>query len=53
MNHDDILDNRAELLHKQEADPDDNDDLRHSELVFALQDKHHIFSLSLSTIFKH
>ncbi|MCR6969996.1 hypothetical protein NS834_26225, partial [Pseudomonas aeruginosa] len=48
MNHDDILNNRAELL--QEQNGDDSGSLCHDELIFALQDKHHAFSLGLSTV---
>lgn len=47
MNHDDILNNRAELL--QEQNGDDSGSLCHDELIFALQDKHHAF-LGLSTV---
>ncbi|HGM9007365.1 TPA: hypothetical protein ACKQYG_001766 [Pseudomonas aeruginosa] len=48
MNHDDILNNRAELL--QEQNGDDSGSLCHDELIFALQDKHHVLSLGLSTV---
>ncbi|MGC3412536.1 hypothetical protein ACPTII_32395 [Pseudomonas aeruginosa] len=48
MNHDDILNNRAELLQEQHGD--DSGSLCHDELIFALQDKHHVLSLGLSTL---
>jgi hypothetical protein len=48
LNHDAILDNRAQLQ-KTDAVPDRPEGSEET-LVFALQDRHHAFSLDLETV---
>ncbi|MBU2856342.1 hypothetical protein [Acidithiobacillus sp.] len=46
MDHEAILDNRADLASADAQDSSVNEE----EMVFALQDQHHKFSMGLSTI---
>ncbi|MFC2973802.1 hypothetical protein ACFOJE_16490 [Azotobacter bryophylli] len=47
MNHDDVLENRAQLL---DAKPADDLPRCPEHLLFALRDKHHTFSLDIVTL---
>ncbi|KAF0804370.1 hypothetical protein ACRYJU_04720 [Alloalcanivorax xenomutans] len=48
MNHDDILNNPAQLT--EHAGTEVTNDCCGYDLVFALRDRHHAFSLSISTV---
>ncbi|AMB85999.1 hypothetical protein AWM79_12090 [Pseudomonas agarici] len=48
MDHDEILENRTTLAQSPSIKPDG--DCCRDDLVFALRDKHHTFSLNMGTI---